>query len=61
MKAFRVDIVNLSNLGHCYSPGEGDTPEEAREEALRLARERDPRAEYDEGSDQVHIHEEVRL
>ena len=47
---FKVRLVNLQTLGAACGYGEGKTHEEAKEAALRIARETDPDAFYEGGS-----------
>lgn len=46
---FRVRLVNVQTIGASAGYGEGRTHEEAKEHALRIARETDPHAYYEGG------------
>lgn len=53
MKSYRVQLVNCQTIGARCGYGEGKTLEEAQEDALRRARERDPNARLSECGYQV--------
>lgn len=46
---FKVELVNVQTIGARCGYGEGKTLEEAQQDALRRARERDPQAYLSEG------------
>ena len=56
---FKVPLVNDGSIGTRCGYGEGKTREEAVEDALRQARERDPNAYYEGG--EVHFRADVYL
>ena len=56
---FKVPLVNDGSFGTRCGYGEGKTREEAVEDALRQARERDPNAYYEGG--EVHFRADVYL
>lgn len=56
---FKVPLVNDGSIGTRCGYGEGRTKEEAVEDALRQARERDPNAYYEGG--EVHFRADVCL
>ena len=58
---YRIYLVNLRSLGTSCGYGEGPTRQEAINNALEKARERDPNAVYDESSNQVLFTESVYL
>jgi hypothetical protein len=52
-KTVKVYLCNVQTLGAMCGYGTGRTKEEAVADALRQARERDPRAFYDQATNQV--------
>ena len=56
---YRIYLVNLRSLGTSCGYGEGPTRQEAIDNALEKARERDPEAYYSQG--QVYFTESVYL
>ena len=52
-KWFKVELVNYQTLHAMCGYGEGRTLEEAQQDALRLARQRDPDAYLSDGGRQV--------
>lgn len=49
-KTFKVYLTNLQTLGAMCGYGTGRSHEDAVKDALRIARERDPKAYYDGGT-----------
>lgn len=52
---YKVVLINLQTLGASCGYGEGKTLQEAQENALKLAKERDPKAYLSDSGYQVYF------